>query len=242
MLNDDEKKRIRAEEIFRHEMQREIKTELGRRAKWATVLSIMNSAFFLWFLSTVVIGALTFFYARSERLKEDERRQYDRQQTEWREKRLAEAKIDAEMTSRLNYFNAVFSKNRSELKESSRAFFALDKPLETAYPVNVFPEYGNRSMQSLLWEMLQIVPENEKSEIERAYKSAKEIPTIWVMSQNPDEVRKLFGNDPPRGFVIRMLTYLKNQEREGEFDLKSFNLERWGRPLTGFRLELDQIP
>lgn len=228
MLSDEEKTRIKSEEIFRHEIQREIEKQHGKKSKWAAVSSIMNSAFLLWFLSTVLVGAGTFFYARSERRKEDERRQYERKQTQEREMEIAEKKIDAEITSRLNYFSTIYS------KEGFKALFILDKPLEASYPVNVFPEYGNRSMQSLLWEMLQVIPQKEKPELVEAYNSAKELSNIWALSQDEEKLSKLVPN-LPKDMKVLNLTYHRDDERGTEFDLRRFNLDRWGYPLAGMR-------
>lgn len=59
MLSEEEKQRIRAEEIYREEVRRELEGD-ERSRSW----SILNSPFVLWCLGSVVISGLTFGHAR----------------------------------------------------------------------------------------------------------------------------------------------------------------------------------
>jgi hypothetical protein len=61
VLNDDEKVRVREEEIFRDEVRTDLekqKRKTGARRVW----SVLNSAFMLWVLSTLVVGTGTCYY------------------------------------------------------------------------------------------------------------------------------------------------------------------------------------
>lgn len=54
MLPEDEKTRIRKEEIFRHEVQQELRQNEAKRPAWRRVLSALNQPITLWVLSALV--------------------------------------------------------------------------------------------------------------------------------------------------------------------------------------------
>ena len=63
MLNDDEKTRIRQEEIFRSEIRREIEASKPQQPLRARLWTWLNSSSLaLWFLSSVVLTGLTAFF------------------------------------------------------------------------------------------------------------------------------------------------------------------------------------
>ena len=57
MLNDIEKQKIREEEIFRNEIQNEIKSSKKRRKLW----KFLNSPFGLWILTTISVGYYLYY-------------------------------------------------------------------------------------------------------------------------------------------------------------------------------------
>ncbi len=61
ILTDDEKAHLRAEEEFRSEMRRQFAER--KPGRWSTFL---NSAFGLWLLGSVSLGAITFLYQRCD--------------------------------------------------------------------------------------------------------------------------------------------------------------------------------
>lgn len=222
MLSEEEKSHIQLEEIFRHEVQQQIQTDTSKRSKRDKLVSIINSAFFLWFLSTILIGTGAFFYNRSEKQRENERRQYELDQTQIRERQLIERKLDAEISSRLNYFNVLY------VCAPHKALIILDRPLEADHPVNLFPEYGNRSLQSLLWELLQLVSFGDKEEIQMAYRSAKDLPLLyfaWSRAQSKLPSSKNFHR-------LKNSAVVFSSEDGLSINVNWFNLDRWGKPLT----------
>jgi hypothetical protein len=58
-LPEAEQNRIRAEEIFRHEVTRKIETEAPKDSVGRRLWTLLNSSFALWFLSSVLVGGLT---------------------------------------------------------------------------------------------------------------------------------------------------------------------------------------
>lgn len=204
MITEEEKDRIRHEEIFRQEIREQLRKD-SERKEGSKLWTVMNSAFFLWFLSSVLIGSISFKYARWEKQKEDERRNYEQHRIAEYERNVSEKKLDAEISSRLNYFGSM-----SGVTGDFESLLILDKPLETKYPVNVFPEYAHRSLQSLLWELLRVVPDESKGEVNRAYEVSKIFPKSFVTDQG-----------------IEKAAFLKVK---AIISFEDLNLARWGKP------------
>ena len=162
MLTDSDKARILEEETYRREVRLALTDSRG--ARWQKFWSIVNSAVFIWLLSSVVLGTASFLYNRREKADaiEDENR------------RTAK-KLDAEITNRLLYFDQLLVMQRMTLQSDSSTqgdydlskllVTALERPSAADYPVNVFPEYLNRSLRSLLWELIEVVPDQDKNDI-----------------------------------------------------------------------------
>jgi hypothetical protein len=247
-LTEAERNRIRLEELFRYEVQQQIekkrdkeeKKKDEKKSRWQDISTFINSAFFLWFLSSVIIGFISFSYTVWQKQREEERRLYEQKQTIEREVK----RLDAEISSRLNYVNSLIMSQDPLLIEptSVSGFLALEKPLEAKYPVNVFPEYSNRTLQSLLWDLSRAVPEAEKWEIEKALNESRKISSIYMKLHPDREV-----------FVQNWKKYKERMASEGKqalglirsyvsdpLDLKALNLDRWGRPLTS--LDVKNIP
>lgn len=74
MLTAEEKARIRAEEIFRDEVRKELADKSKRRSGvGGRMWEALNSAFVLWFLGSVVVGYLTFHVQQKhERARREE--------------------------------------------------------------------------------------------------------------------------------------------------------------------------
>jgi hypothetical protein len=65
-LNEDDKARIRAEEIFRGEVHLELEAQRPPKPWHERVWSLLNSSFMLWVLSSVVLSVVSFEYARHQ--------------------------------------------------------------------------------------------------------------------------------------------------------------------------------
>lgn len=228
MLTEEEKERIRAEEIFRYEIQQQLTNE---RKKDSRLWNIINSAFFLWFMSTIIVGVISVSYSNFVKNREDQRRKEEAAQIIEQEKRVAARKIDAEVSNRLYYF-AQLSKFK-EHDAPTNAIFILEKPSSVDYPVSVFPEFANRNLQSLLWELLQVVPESEKKEVDLAYKQAQQLSSMFLSENSliafnsnlPD-----FRSSLVKKFHSDAINNLFGEHQREQ--LQVFNLERWGKPLS----------
>src|SRR5215468_1449797 len=57
MLTDDEKQHLRAEEIFRQEVRREIESRIQSPSRRATFWRALNTPFVLWVLSSILVAS-----------------------------------------------------------------------------------------------------------------------------------------------------------------------------------------
>ena len=64
-MTEEDKERIRAEEIFREEVRRDI-TSRERRSRWQALIGFLNTSFGLWILTTLLVGGALYLYGRWE--------------------------------------------------------------------------------------------------------------------------------------------------------------------------------
>jgi hypothetical protein len=168
MLSEDEKAHIREEEILRSEIRKQLDGTQLIGSKSSAIWKFINSAFFLWFASSVILASASFLYGH-----------WEKQRVVEQERSLTARKLDAEIASRLRYFSAFYQLGNREGARANdlrlKALLSLEKPSEAEYPVNVFPEYANRSFRSLLWELTRVVPENEKKGLDTADSAATKL-------------------------------------------------------------------
>jgi hypothetical protein len=214
MLTEEEKKRITMEEIFREEVRKDLASK-KQKSFFRKLWVFLNTAFGLWFLSTIVIGLATFSYTALT--------QYDSDRLKQKE---SIKMLDIEITTRLynfeltirKVFNASWDLAQYEGVRESRMEFSLaeldghsaflpDKNSNT----NVFPGYKNRTFQSLLIELHGLVPDSEKTLIKQSLDS---LSTIKEM---------LFSF--PDGQSVEDLERMQNQIMK--LVKTCFNLDRW---------------
>ena len=78
LLNNEEKFRIRMEEMFRHECRQNLESK-DKKSSAGKAWSFLNSTLGIWFLSTCVVGLITFLYTEQQ---EKERAETERKQNE----------------------------------------------------------------------------------------------------------------------------------------------------------------
>src|SRR5687768_6390457 len=71
MLTDEERDRIRAEEVFRDEVRKSLD---DKRSSRRGVAAVINSPFVIWLLSSVVIGLVSFGYTQCNASREERAR------------------------------------------------------------------------------------------------------------------------------------------------------------------------
>ena len=163
MLNEEEKVRIRLEEVFREELREELKT--ARAKTWRKrALAFFNSALGIWLLSSVALGLVTWTYARwTETLAKA------------RENGEAVEKLDIEIAARIQRLES-FLVDGSSNATYFIALVSLDNPstVDKLSPV-VFPEFARRGLRSLLWELHTRVPISERPGVAAALKVAEQL-------------------------------------------------------------------
>jgi hypothetical protein len=156
-LSAEARRRIRAEEVFRKEVQRELRPEESWPIK---VSALLNKPLTLWLLSSVFLGGLSWAYAN------------------WEEHRAARAetraetrKLDIEVDGRL--------RRASTRLESAQNTVGLRDAIEMLDEgTGIFPELENRSLEGLLTQLTWLVPDEEKSKLENARKAYNELQQI----------------------------------------------------------------
>jgi hypothetical protein len=155
MLTDEQKAQIRAEEIFRLEIRKELEASHSPSTRWARFWSLLNTSFALWFLSSVVLASLTATYTALQASKTEEAR-----------KAQLAARLDTEIGNRLS--EALVALHNDEIDMTKGASYAprwiyanvvqyLDNffihDLKNPVDFSVYPEYRNRSFRSLILEL-----------------------------------------------------------------------------------------
>lgn len=195
MLTEDDKTRIKEEEIFRAEVQKEVSQNSWKIKIW----KFINSAIFLWFLGSVAVAVIVAW--------QDSKNQA-------RESAALASKLDIEIGSRIYRLRGYMKRlenvggplNVSDVLRNTGP--VRDQP----YPMGVFSEYKERTLESLLWELSQLVSsKSSKTSVREALNAARRLREIQagITIQTPGESKQKLINQ-----VI------------GELD-ESFALERW---------------
>jgi len=237
MLTKKQMDRITTEEIFRNELKQQLaKLDKKESKLWTTV----NSGFFLWLMSTIVIGIVSFGYSIWDKSREEQRKKDEAVQIVEREKRLTARKIDVEISNRLIYFGHMLQGSTIPPK----AILTLENPSTADYPINVFPEFERRTLQSLLWELLQVAPENEINDIKLAYEESKNLSALFLgtessySSESLEDAAFAFtknliaGDDVEQAQQAAANILEKDALEKRNLHLSKFNLARWGTPFN----------
>jgi hypothetical protein len=91
VLSDEDRQRIRQEEIFRQEIRQDLeKAKASNQSFPRRVVNFLNTGLGLWFLTTVAVGLVSFSYAK-----------WDEHNTKIRDNRTTERKLNIEISTRL---------------------------------------------------------------------------------------------------------------------------------------------
>ena len=143
-LSEDAKSRIRAEEIFREEVRREIQTPAPAPTRSATLFGLLNRPFTLWVLSSVLLSGVGLVFTR-----------WEEGRAQRAERQAQVTRLDIELSGRLqrSEHRLEFATNATGLREAIRM---LDECPCT------FSEFEGRSFENLLLTLSWLVPEDER--------------------------------------------------------------------------------
>ena len=165
-LSDETRQRIRAEEIFRDEVRRQLQPAQSTKSTAAAFFSALNKPLALWFLSSVVLTGIGWSY------------------TSWEEKRAVSVhnrtqitKLDIEVYGRLKRASTRLDSARNPVGLRD-AIAMLDKGF------GVSPELANLSLEGLLLSLSWLVPKNERDELEKVRDAYHE---LQQLKSTPDE-------------------------------------------------------
>lgn len=156
MLTEEQKSTIRAEELYRDQVIKELDDHRPEETRPTRFWKFLNSSFGIWLLSTCVVGITTFtFTLISEGQKGNAVR-----------KHVIE-RLDTEIAARLHALDI------EDYKVTSDSFLTLEVPKQSVFPSGIFREYRDRSFRSLLYELHSLVTSDEKTQIKEAISSTK---------------------------------------------------------------------
>lgn len=178
MLTEEEKKHIREEEIFRHEVRQQLEARPPDRSRWKTVWSALNSAFVLWLLGAVVVAGLAGLFAR-----------YQEGRAEAAQRTATERRLNTEIGSRIadglvglrlwgERIEAGLGPNTLPSWIYGEALSYLNNRVTnegTKYDFSVYPNYKERGLPALLVELSVVAEHSRLPELSKALADYKQL-------------------------------------------------------------------
>jgi hypothetical protein len=162
MLTEDQKRRIREEETFRQEVRRQLDAEKPSPSTREKTWGLINRPFTLWLLSTVVVGLLGWAYSNIQ--------EHNKEQAH---KKEIKRKVVNELSNRAigSQFALLDARTKIDQRDPDSPRFLFlrisemfdSKDITSKSNINsIYPEYQNRSFQSLITELDSVVSEEGK--------------------------------------------------------------------------------
>jgi hypothetical protein len=192
MLSEQEKQRIHEEEIYRSEVRGALPNpnSLSDFKRWSRIWQFINSGFGLWLLSTVVLGLATWGYTRWQTTRESEARNVESIQ-----------KLDIEILSRLFAvlsWGEGYTTAGGKVGQTQTNIAPADLVNKLLHPPGsekmLIPEFANRNLKSLLFELSFRLKGNEKIVVEEALIEIEQIERDYASKQlTVEEVPEYLG-------------------------------------------------
>jgi len=171
VMTDEDKNKIREEEIFRAEVQ---KTLVSARPN--KVIVFLNTSLGIWLLSTLVIGLFGWGYSRFQSSRQNEEQII---------------KLDREILARIESTQYRISNLGVPLPSN---IYPANELLAPPTPERIVQtEFANRNFRSLLYELQSRVPVSEQEPILIAITSLQSIETEFLNKPaSPEQVKDIF--------------------------------------------------
>jgi hypothetical protein len=188
-LTQEEKDRIKAEELYRHEIRQQI--EQSSVKKKEKIWGFLNSSFTLWFFSSVVIAGLTTFFAGkqnelSEVLKKSSIENRLNNEISYR---ISEALITINLkmasSDAQGIYEIAYSYLNNRVKDES-GNVDLSK-----YNFSLCPEYQTRTFDSLIFELGTLIDKAQVLKLQKALQTYKSLEHL-VDTANSE---KIYNNE-----------------------------------------------
>ena len=199
MLTNEQKQLIRLEEVFRAEVKSQLAAERPK-SRAAVVWGCLNANLVVWFLGSVVATSIVVFLnARDQRVASAQ----------------LEQKLDTEIAARVYRTRSYLRRLEStgtvlNVSDVLRATGPVD---DQPYPMGVFSEYSQRTLESLLWELSTTTSERQRPPVLMAMHSSRTLRDIEA------EITVAMARDAALKckFILRVYAELDS----------SFGLDRW---------------
>src|SRR4030095_6962544 len=171
MLTDEDKERIRDEEIFRAEVQKSLCSDGPNK-----VIAFLNTSLGIWFLSTLVIGLFGWSYAKFQASRDNEEQII---------------KLDREILARIE--SAQYRISNLGVPAPQNVFPANELLAPPTPERIVQTEYSGRNLRSLLYELRGRVPVEEEEPIVNAITNLQSVETAFLNKPaSPEQVKDIF--------------------------------------------------
>ena len=156
-LTAPEKAQIRAEEIYRSEVEKEIAAQAPPASQNHRLWALLNSSFTLWFLSSIVIAGLTAAVTASQKRHSERIRRID-----------VRRRLNIEISSRISESIAALLLDEKRINEGSVYYLSsiygvalryLDNSVtsdKSRLDFSIYPEYRQRKFRSLIFELTAV--------------------------------------------------------------------------------------
>ena len=175
MLSEEERKKIKDEEIFRQEIQRELEAQKPTPSRKKKAWQFINSSFGLWLLSTVIVGLFGWAYTTCQT---QEREQAQRKE----QQRRLNLEIKNRVTDTLSYLQDMERRvNEGKAKFPPEWLFArtvrrLDGFDESESQLqSIYPDNKERDLKSLIFELETLLASSKKEELNRALSAYEQL-------------------------------------------------------------------
>lgn len=182
MLTNEEMERIKSEEIYRDEIRKKL-NENEQSSFPKKSWKFINSSFGIWLLSTVVVGLVVYLYNDNKLKNEISTNNAATIQ-----------KLETETSNRLQQFKVTLLNQepskiyyqKKELAYMIDGVLIIDGTYSSEKPIYIFPEYKERTMNSLLYEIGRLSKDkNRISTITEARKLLSTIQNSLLKMENP---------------------------------------------------------
>lgn len=224
MLSEEEKTKVKAEEIYRSEIRDEINQEKAKD-KPSRLWIFVNSSIFLWFLSTVAVGGITYVWTVEQNRRTDERIKLQKESEMLLARKNQIDKLNLEIEGRLSQFLVDVEQlvEKSPQKPIYNSPYKLQKPYTgedifkkwTAMKISprnaqtasvIYSEFADRGIVSLIVELDKLQQESNLGESNTENNS--ELKTVVARIQS-DAIFDYYDKSKQNEFLP---IYLKFQE------------------------------